>query len=283
MKKRTIGYIFDNRSLTKEDKFFINSAKRNNAELILFNLDKGSDEEEIKEKAKKCDIIFNNSAEEFAIEMAKTIEGLGKKVICSSKDYYNIEDKWMFYLKCKKYQIPTPKTIILSENLNHAEKELIKFNIWPVILKRIEGTCGDYVNKADNIKDAIKIIKSFWKKGSQKLPIIAQELIKSSSYRILIIDDKIVQSIIKTNKAGWKSTGVYQKKFKKFIPDIILKKIINKLLKVTKLKICGIDLLKKGDEWKVLEINSSPGLDFVKNEQKQLIKKIIEFLIKQIK
>ncbi len=278
MKKRTIGYIFDNRFLTQEDKLFINSAKKNNVELILFNLDKDLNEEEIEEKAKKCDIIFNNSGEEFAIEIIKTLEELGKKVICSSRDYYNTEDKWLFYLKCKKHKIPTPKTILLSENLNHIKKELIKFNIWPVILKRIEGTCGDYVNKAYNIPEALKIIKKFWGKGNQKLPIIAQELIKSSSYRILVIDNKIVQAIIKRNRAGWKSTGVYQKRFKKFIPDANLKNIVAKLLKITGLKICGIDLLKKGSEWEVLEINSSPGLDFIKSEQKKIIEKIINYL-----
>lgn len=282
MKKRGIGYIFYSRSPNNEDKLFMEVADEKKVKLIEFNLYKSFSEDELKEKIKKCGIVFNNSAEEIAIEIGKTIETLGKRVVCSSKDYYNTEDKWMFYLKCMKHKIPVPRTILLSDNVERIERELMVFNSWPVILKRIEGTCGIYVEKADNQKDAIKIIKKFWN-GGERLPIIAQEFIKSPSYRVLMVDGKTIQSIIKMNKAGWKSTGVYENIFKRFKPDKELKIILKKITKITKMPVCGIDLLKKDDDWKVLEINSSPGLDFVEKEKKKVIGKIVDFLKKNIK
>ena len=163
----------------------------------MFNLLDEFDEEKIKEKAEKCSIIYNNSAEPFAIEFVKTLESLEKKVIESSENYYKDEDKWTFFLKCDENKIPVPETILLSKNLNLAKTELKEFNRWPVILKRVEGTCGEYVEKADNINDAILIIKKFWKKGSEKLPIIAQEFIPSYSYRVLAFNDKIIQTAVK--------------------------------------------------------------------------------------
>src|SRR3989338_8981659 len=100
----------------------------------------------------------------------------------SSKAYYYTEDKWMFFVKCKENNLPVPKTNLLSKNLNLIKRELEEFNCWPVILKRIEGACGDYVEKADNYREALRIIKRFRKKGGRSIPIIAQELIKSPSY-----------------------------------------------------------------------------------------------------
>ena len=279
MKKR-IGYIFCERKLGKDEKAFLKVAKAKKIELILFNVDGEINEKEIEEKAAKCDVIFNNSAEEFAIELVKTLEELGKKVIDSSETYYHTEDKWLFYIKCKEHGIPTPKTELLSENLSAIKKELHEFGYWPVILKRIEGTCGEYVEKADTPGEAVRIVKKFWNKGGRNVPIIAQELVNSPSYRVTMIGDKIVQTALKENH-GWKATGVYEKHFKKFKVDYELRKIINKVRKVMKINVCGIDLLKKGGEWLVLEVNSAPGLDFFEDEREKLIGKILDLLKKE--
>ena len=202
MKKPVIGYIFCDSHLGKDEKAFIKIAKRKNADLVFFNLAKEFEDKEMEEKIKKCEIIFNNSAEEETIELEKTMEEFGKMVIDSPKISYIMDDKWTFFLECKKHNIPTINTILLAEKLNLAEKELKEFNQWPVVLKRVQGTCGEYVSKADNIRQAIRIIKGFWKKGSQRLPIIAQEYIPSPCYRITTIGNKIVQSAIKNSTAG---------------------------------------------------------------------------------
>ena len=280
MKKVGIGYILSGHGLGEDEEICLRLAKKNNIELIMFNTSEEIDEEQIKEKIKKCDIIYNATAEDFAIEFEKTIEELGKKVIDSSKAYYYTEDKWMFFLKCKEHKIPTPKTILLLENISTAKKELEKFNQWPVILKRINGCMGEFVEKAENIKESEKIIKKFWKKGSERLPIIAQEFIKSPSYRVTLIGNRIMQTAVKEN-TGWKSTGVYEKRFKKFRIDKKLKELIRKISKVMKIKICGIDFLKKDGKWFVLEINSSPGFDFFSIERKELNAELLRFLKKE--
>ena len=276
-----MGYIFCDKKLGKDELAFLKQAKKKNIELILFNTEENLSEKKIKERAKPCKIFFNNSAEEIAIELTKTLEELGKKVIEPSKVYFYIEDKWMFYLKCKESKIPVPETILLSENEKSIELELKKFNKWPVILKTIEGTIGQFVEKADNPKQAISIIKRFWKKASERVPIIAQEFILSPSYRATIINKEIVQTAIKQSKR-WESTGVYEKKFKQFKPDKQLEIIVKKLSKATNMKIFGLDLLKKDNQWLALEINAEPGLDFFQNQRDELISKILDFLKKQI-
>ena len=186
----------------------------------------------------------------------------------------------MFFLKCKEHKIPTPEIILLLEDITTAKKELEKFNRWPVVLKRIYGCMGEFVEKAENIKESEKIIKKFWKKGNERLPIIAQELIRSPSYRVTIIGNKILQTAVKENK-GWKATGVYEKRFKKFKIDKELEKLIMKISKVMGIKVCGIDFLKKDGKWLVLEVNSSPGFDFFNTERKKLNEELLKFLKKE--
>jgi len=280
MTSKVIGYLFNEPHLTKDDKIFQKLAKKKNIKLVMINTSKDLDEDELEEKIKSCDIFFNNSSEEFSLEIAKTIEALGKKVIDHPISYYFNEDKWLFFVRCKKHKIPVPKTILLSENIATAKRELKKMNCWPAILKRIEGTCGEYVDKAENLKQAEKIISKFWKRGREKLPIIAQELIHSPSYRVTLIGDEIVQTAIKENK-GWKSTGVYEKKFKKFKIDKNLDNILKKIKKISGIKICGIDLLKKEKQWVVLEINAQPAFDFFEDEREKIIGKVLDFLKKQ--
>jgi RimK family alpha-L-glutamate ligase len=282
MKKLVIGYVFSGRKLGDDEKIFLKLAKKKKIELLIFNIFKDFDEKELGEKIKKCDIVYNSTAEDFGLEFVKTIEELGKKVIESSKAYYYTEDKWMFYLKCKEYGIPFPETILLSENENLIKGELERFNRWPVILKRIEGCQGEFVDKAENLNQAMRIIKKFWKKGSQRIPIIAQEFIPSITYRVTTIDNKIVQTIKKSNKR-WKATGAWDYSLKKFNPDKNLRQIIKKLLRISNINICGIDLMKKNNQWLVLEVNSEPTFGFFEKEREKLINKTLNFLIKEIR
>lgn len=275
MKKVVIGYIFGRKEFDKEEKIFLKLAKKKNIKLIMFNLSEEIDEKEFQEKAKECDLIFNNTAGDLAVELSKTFEELGKKVIEHSEVYYYIEDKWIFFLKCKEHKIPTPETILLSNNLNSAKRELKKFGQWPVVLKKVEEEQGEFVKKADSVKEAVKIIKEFW--GNERYPIIAQEFIKSYSYRVTVIGNKIVQTALE-NGHGWKATAVYAKKVDKFKIDEDLEKLVKKIVKVCKLNICGIDFFKKNGKWIVLDINAEPCFQFFENEREKIVGQVLDFL-----
>jgi glutathione synthase/RimK-type ligase-like ATP-grasp enzyme len=276
MKKIVIGLIFDNK-IGYEEKRFLKAAKKLNIELVLFNMIDEIREEEIEEKAKKCDIIYDDCGDPITTELVKSLEILGKKVLEKGKIAYYTEDKWIFYLKCLKHKIPAPETILLPINLDSAKKELIRFAHWPVILKRVYGTWGEFVEKADNVNEAMKIIKDFWKKGKDRLPIIAQEYVISDSYRVTIIDNKIVQTSLK-KRHGWKATGVYKNTLRKFKVNKELKKVVDKLIKINDIGICGLDFVKKSGKWLVIEANAEPGFDAVKRERNKLIEKVLIYL-----
>jgi len=272
-----IGFLHDREQFEEEERVFLNLAKKKGIDLVMIDIFKDAEKEDFRDKIKQCDFFYNNTAKDFVIEVIKTIEETGKKVVDNSRAYYYTTDKWMSFVKFKEHNIPTPDTILLSENIPAAKQELKEFGKWPVVLKRVIGTMGQYVDKADNAQEAERIIKRFWKKGAERLPIIAQEFIPSPSYRVTTIGRKIVQTALKKCNT-WKATGVYGIHFEKFKIDKDLKKIVDKVIRATKINICGIDLLKKDGKWLVLELNSEPGLDFFEKERKKLIGLILDFL-----
>lgn len=282
MKKPVIGCMFYGPSHGDDEKLFDRVCKKLGHKCVFIDVSQGISFEEIENTVKECDIIYNNSAEEISIEFEKTLESLGKKVIDKTMTYITSEDKWNFYVGCMERNIPVPRTELLSINLNIAKKELREFGDFPVILKRVEGTTGDYVEKADNLEEAVKIINDFNIKGNQRLPIIVQEFILSPSYRVTVIDGKIVQTFVKRSNS-WKATGVYAKKIERFEVDDDLKKLVDKIISFTKIKVCGIDLLKKEDKWIALEVNSAPAFDFIGSEREKLIGLLIKLLVKESK
>ncbi|MBI5411794.1 ATP-grasp domain-containing protein [Candidatus Peregrinibacteria bacterium] len=276
-KKLVVGLLFSEKKIGYEEKLFLKCAKKKGIELKMINLFKRFNEEEFEQQIRQCDVVYNNAGEGFVLEPLKTIEELGERVIDSSKLYYYTEDKWMFYVKCKEHGIPTPKTILIPNNLTMARAELKEFGQWPVILKRIYGMEGQCVAKADHLTEAVKIVKSIWSKDIDKLPLIAQEYIKSWSYRVTVIDGEIVQAIIKKS-SHWKCTGVYSKDCEKFRVDVVLRKLVKKVIRATQINVCGIDFLKHGNEWVVLEVNTEPGLAFVDGDYEKLVNKILDFI-----
>ncbi|MFH1588377.1 MAG: ATP-grasp domain-containing protein [Candidatus Diapherotrites archaeon] len=282
MAKTVLGYILSSTVLGEDEKIFLNLAKEKNIEVVLFNLEKDLGREKLMEDAEKCSVVFNSVAEGFGVELAKTIESFGTKVIEPSKTFYYSEDKWMFYLNAEKHNIPVPETILLSENISAAMHELRKFGKWPAVLKRVEGCQGEFVAKAENEEQAKEILNSFLEKESEAKPVIAQEFIKSPSYRVLTMGGKIVQCVKKKSNS-WKAIGAWASRHSRFEPDDSLKKIIKKINAFSGISICGTDLVKKDGEWRVLEINAVPTFGFIVSDKKRVIGEAIDFLKKTAK
>ena len=281
-KSLEIGYIYYGTHLKKDEKIFLKVAKLKGVKLILINTFKKLDLKRLKNRVKNCKIIFNNSAEDKAFKIVKFLEKEKKIVIESVRSYYQDENKWGFYLKCVKKKIPTPRTILLSKNIQDALNELKNFGKFPIVLKRIYGCCGEFVDKADDLEDAKIIIERFEKKSKNYIPVIAQEFIKSPSYRVLVINKKIMQAIVK-RRGFWKKTGVYTKDFNKFRLSPKLVKLVNKIYNSFSIKVCGMDLFKKNNKWMVLEVNSTPSLDFIEEEHQRIIEQVMKLLIKEAK
>jgi ribosomal protein S6--L-glutamate ligase len=283
MKKDAIGYIYSNSYLDAEDKLLIRLLKKK-VKVILLPLEKQVDLEQIKENVKKCRLILNDTIwgnHTFeGIQLTKTIESLGIRVINSSNSFIYDEDKWMMYLKLIKNKLPTPKTYLIPNGRNSKQiKEILKKN--SLVLKAVYSDNGVGVEKVEAYEDFIKKVNIIRTKNPIS-PIIAQNYIQDTenrSYRITLIDNRVVQSVVKIGKS-WKQTGSKEQiRLVKLPKEVTL--ICEKASKVLDMDICGIDLVNSKGKWFIIEVNSCPSLDFIKKDMPRIISKLVDFLYKE--
>lgn len=115
-KKSCIGFIFSKSQMESSDEMLIDYLKKN-SEIMFIPIENCNILEHLKDM-KNFPIFLNYSCVSpntlDGLEITKTLESFGKRVINSSESFYYCEDKWMFYLNCVKNKIPTPKTWLIQ-------------------------------------------------------------------------------------------------------------------------------------------------------------------------
>jgi glutathione synthase/RimK-type ligase-like ATP-grasp enzyme len=241
----------------------------------------------LKERSRGLQIVLNTAGDMpntyDSLEMAKTFEGLGKRVIDSSKSFYYREDKWLFYQTCVKHKLPTPITYYIPRDINASRKKLRQIlEEGPVVFKGVFSDTGKAVKRAMNYEEALHVISTLHKKTGI-MPLVAQRYVPHGkvSYRVTLAGGKIIQSITKYGK-NWKEGKLFWKneKYRTFRPDKKLAAICTKTAKCFGLEWCGIDLMKdSSDRWQLIEVNSCPSMDFVLSDMKRANTEIANYLL----
>jgi len=255
--------------------------------LVMFPLQADIEYSTLKERSRGLQIVLNTAGDMpntyDSLEMAKTFEGLGKRVIDSSKSFYYREDKWLFYQTCVKHKLPTPITYYIPRDINASRKKLRQIlEEGPVVFKGVFSDTGKAVKRAMNYEEALHVISTLHKKTGI-MPLVAQRYVPHGkvSYRVTLAGGKIIQSITKYGK-NWKEGKLFWKneKYRTFRPDKKLAAICTKTAKCFGLEWCGIDLMKdSSDRWQLIEVNSCPSMDFVLSDMKRANTEIANYLL----
>ncbi|MBN67107.1 MAG: 30S ribosomal protein S6--L-glutamate ligase [Rickettsiales bacterium] len=161
--------------------------------------------------------------------------------------------------------IPMPTTGFAHSPVD--TKELIKMvGGAPLVVKLLEGTQGMGVVLAETAKAAESVINAF---KSVKADILVQEFIKEAEgrdLRLFVIDDKVVGSIERVAAKGEFRANLHRGGSANTIKiSPYERKIAVQAAKTMGLKVAGVDLIRSGTGPKVLEINSSPGLEGIES------------------
>lgn len=132
----------------------------------------------------------------------------------------------------------------------------------PVVIKLLESTQGKGVVLADTRKTASAIIDAF---RGLKAHFLVQEFVKEaggSDLRCFVVGGKVVGAMMRTAQPGEFRSNVHQGGA---VSKVRLSKderrIAIKAARVLKLNVAGVDILRSDDGPKILEVNSSPGLE----------------------
>jgi len=154
----------------------------------------------------------------------------------------------------------------------------------PLVVKLLEGTQGKGVVLAQTDKAAESVINAF---KSLKANILVQEFIKEAEgkdLRLFVIDGKVVGSMERKAAAGEFRANLHlggTARDAKITNSE--RKIAAKAAKVMGLKVAGVDIIRSKSGPKVLEINSSPGLEGIEGvTHKDIAGYMIEAIEKQL-
>jgi len=286
-KKYTIGYVYPESDKSLDDKVLVRLLKKR-FNIILFPLEKQVDQKQIEDQAKLCKLIFNNAVYEpfawEAIELSKSFEEFGIKVINSSHSFYYQEDKWMFYLECLEHKIPTPLTYLITKKLNYNKEKIRKILVeGPIVIKAIFSDKGECVERAKTFDEFNYKLKKIINKNPIS-PVIAQKYIEhgNTSYKVVLIGNKVVQGVVIRGKS-WEQTGCKRKeRYRTFRPDKKLKDICKKAPRAFGMKWCSLDFIKQNNDWYILEVNGCPSIS-VMNDMKKIAKMLANYLYQEAK
>lgn len=154
----------------------------------------------------------------------------------------------------------------------------------PVIIKLLEGTQGRGVVLAETAKAAESVINAF---KSLKANILVQEFIKESKgidLRCFVVGDKVVASMERHAAKGEFRANIHlggTGHKVKITPEE--RKIAVAAAKAIGLKVSGVDMIRSNSGPKVLEVNSTPGLEGVEGTTgKDIAGMMIEHIEKHI-
>ena len=154
----------------------------------------------------------------------------------------------------------------------------------PLVVKLLEGTQGKGVVLAETGKAAESVINAF---KSLHANILVQEFIKEADgkdIRCFVINGKVVGSIQRSAAAGEFRANLHLGGTASSVKITAEeKKIAIAATKAMGLQVAGVDIIRSKSGPKVLEINSSPGLEGIENTtEKDIAGLMIDCIVKHV-
>ncbi|MEM7552480.1 MAG: 30S ribosomal protein S6--L-glutamate ligase [Bacteroidota bacterium] len=201
----------------------------------------------------------------YGCAVVRQFQSIGTFCLNDSVSIAHSRDKLRSLQILSKNSIPMPTTGFANSPVDTAD--IIKMvGGAPLVIKLLEGTQGKGVVLAETNKAAESVINAF---KSLQANILVQEFIKeaqSKDIRCFVIDGKVIGSIQRQAAAGEFRANLHlggTASSVKITPEE--RKIALTATKAMGLKVAGVDIIRSNEGPKVLEINSSPGLEGIED------------------
>ncbi len=220
----------------------------------------------------------------YGLAMLRQFETLGTYCLNSSDAIKNSRDKLLAHQLLTRGKIAMPRTAFGHSPGN--TKDLINIvNGAPLIVKLLQGSQGESVVLAETNKAAQAVIQAFRGLGAN---FIVQEFEKESAgrdIRALVLGNKVIAAMERRGAEGDFRSNIHQggKGYAvKLSPEE--RKIAVKASKILGLKFAGVDMLRTDDGPKILEVNSSPGLEGIEGlTKKDIAGKVLDYIVENAK
>jgi ribosomal protein S6--L-glutamate ligase len=235
-----------------------------------------------KRKLDKFDAIIPRigaSITSYGVAIVRQFEMMGVYCLNSSNAILRSRDKLRSLQILSQKHLPLPKTSF-AKNTEQTDKLIELVGGAPNVVKLLEGSQGKGVVLAETKKAAESLIDAF---RELEANFLVQEFIKDangSDIRCFVVGDKVVATMMRQAKEGEFRSNIHRGAVGmpiKITPEE--RKIAVDAAKAMKLNMAGVDIIRSGSGPRILEVNSSPGLEGIEGcTEKNVAIKIVNYV-----
>ena len=215
----------------------------------------------------------------YGTSIVRQFEVMGIKCLNGSQEITKSRDKLHTLQILSQHNIGAPVTSFA--NSSYDTKDLIKLvGGTPLVVKLLEGTKGVGVVLAETNKAAESVINAF---RSLKADVLVQHYVKESKgcdLRCFVIGNEVVASMERIAQEGEFRANIHLGATARSIEisdeerDLAIR-----AARIIGLEVAGVDMVRSNSGAKILEVNSSPGLEGIESASGiNVADKMIEFM-----
>ncbi len=212
----------------------------------------------------RADIILPRigaSITNYGLAVVRQFDMMGMPVLNTAVAIARSRDKLRAMQLLTKKDIDVPRTVC-SRTPDGVDHALSFIGGAPAIVKLQQGAQGIGTMIADTPQAVTSLLETLWAMGQD---IILQEYIRESKgrdYRAIVVGNRVVAAMRRQAKAGEFRSNLHRGGLGvKVNLDRRYTQAAVAAVKVMGLEVAGVDMLEGRDGPKILEINSSPGLE----------------------
>lgn len=200
---------------------------------------------------------IGRSMTDFGKMLLRQLELMGMRTTLSSEGLITARNKFLALQALREAAIPIPHSILLASRPDFMEAaQMVRY---PAILKILSGTQGVGVMRVRSIDETASIVDTLKFFGEV---VLLQEYIPNPGVdiRALVVGDRVVGSMKRVAPHNeWRANIHLGAKGVPIELDDRAKDVAVRASKAVGLEISGVDMIFRGDDPYVLEVNASPG------------------------
>jgi len=205
----------------------------------------------------------------YGMAVVRQFEAMGVYCLNKAGPIGQSRDKLLAHQVLASHRLGMPQTAFAKSS--HDTKGILDLvGGAPVVVKLLESTQGKGVVLADTRKTASALVDAF---RGLNAHFLVQEFVKEaggSDLRCFVVGGKVVGAMMRTAQAGEFRSNVHQGGT---VTKVTLTKeerrTAVKAARILKLNVAGVDILRSDTGPKILEVNSSPGLEGIEKATKK--------------
>ncbi len=213
----------------------------------------------------------------YALAVLSQFEMMNVPILNRPSNILRTRNKLRCLQMLSRHDIDIPRTIV-ARYPSDLESSVEMVGGFPVVLKLLSGSQGVGVMIAENMQSIQSTVDTLWSLGQD---ILIQECVQESvgrDVRVIVVGGKVVAAMRRQARIGEFRSNVHRGGVATAIePTDDQVRIAKQATQIVGLDVAGVDLLESHEGAKVIELNSSPGLEAIeKVTEVNIARKILE-------